>query len=422
MRRALIIVAAAAVAAIGGVWTAGAVAPCALPRALTDKIAPDKAAACPALAAAERPRSVDPPAISVISAVKREFVDRLFVSGTLVAREEAQVAARIDGLTIVEIDAEDGDRVKKGQVLARLDRSQLDALMAQNDAATRRADAAIDQAESLIAAISGANAIRQRRFRSGAQAWRRRDGRVHDRAARDGDEDGAGPIGRRPECARGRRGRSQEPRRRAAGASGAHRPHRGEGARGGHRQPAVGQGRRVRFHLGRAAVPHHRGRSDRSRSRRARAVAGQACRRHAGAVELPGVDGPGLGPRAAREPGGRQGEPHRQGAHRARGRSATRTSAPSPRARSNSRAATASACRRPRWRRRRRGAPRCRARRQGRGAASDGRHRRRRRWRSRPASPTARASSPAPPLSCALAIGCGRRRNRPQPPVKRPTP
>ena len=81
----------------------------------------------------------------------REFVDRLFVSGTLVAREEAQVAARIDGLTIVELDAEDGDRVTEGQVLARLDRTQLDALIAENDAATKRADAAIDQAQSLIA-------------------------------------------------------------------------------------------------------------------------------------------------------------------------------------------------------------------------------------------------------------------------------
>ena len=58
---------------------------------------------------------------------------------------------RIDGLTIVELDAEDGDRVKEGQVLARLDRTQLDALVAENDAATKRADAAIDQAQSMIA-------------------------------------------------------------------------------------------------------------------------------------------------------------------------------------------------------------------------------------------------------------------------------
>ncbi len=149
MRRTLIILAAAA---LGGVWAASAVAPCALPRALMDKFAAGKVAACPgsAAAAAETPRVVEPPAVTVVPAVKREFVDRLFVSGTLVAREESQVAARIDGLAIVELDAEDGDRVKAGQVLARLDRSQLDALLAENDAATKRADAAIDQAKSLI--------------------------------------------------------------------------------------------------------------------------------------------------------------------------------------------------------------------------------------------------------------------------------
>jgi HlyD family secretion protein len=152
MRRTLIIVTAAA-AALGGVWAASFAAPCALPHALTDKLAPARSAACPApvAAAAETPRVVEPPAVTVSPAVKREFVDRLFVSGTLVAREEAQVAARIDGLAIVELDAEDGDRVRQGQVLARLDRTQLEALMAQNDAATKRADAAIDQARSLIA-------------------------------------------------------------------------------------------------------------------------------------------------------------------------------------------------------------------------------------------------------------------------------
>ena len=153
MRRTVIIVFTAAAAALGGVWAASAFAPCALPSTLMSKIAPAKAAACPApaQAAADQPRMIEPPAVTVVPATKREFVDRLFVSGTLVAREEAQVAARIDGLAIVELDAEDGDRVKEGQVLARLDRTQLDALMAQNDAARKRADAAIDQAGSLIA-------------------------------------------------------------------------------------------------------------------------------------------------------------------------------------------------------------------------------------------------------------------------------
>ena len=153
MRRALIIPFVVGAAALGGVIAAIAVAPCAFPPALTSRMAPGKADACPASAevAVDQPRAVEPPAVTVVPAVKREFVDRLFVSGTLVAREEAQVAARVDALTIVEVDAEDGDRVKQGQVLARLDRSQLDAILAENDATTKRADAAIDQAQSLIA-------------------------------------------------------------------------------------------------------------------------------------------------------------------------------------------------------------------------------------------------------------------------------
>jgi HlyD family secretion protein len=178
MRRTLIIAVTAAAAALGGVWTASAVAPCALPHALTDKFAPGKAAACPApaQAAADQPRVIEPPAVTVVPATKREFVDRLFVSGTLVAREEAQVAARIDGLAIVELDAEDGDRVKEGQVLARLDRSQLDAMLAENDAAIRRADAAIDQAGSLIAQsqaqvqFSNADFDRARKLEAGVMA------------------------------------------------------------------------------------------------------------------------------------------------------------------------------------------------------------------------------------------------------------
>lgn len=153
MRRTLILVAVGVVVAAGSVFAAGTLAPCALAPTLMAKIAPGKSAACPAppQAAVDQPRAVEPPEVTVVPARTREFVDRLFVSGTLVAREEAQVAARIDGLTIVELDAEDGDQVKEGQALARLDRSQLDAQLAQNDAAMRRADAAIDQARSLIA-------------------------------------------------------------------------------------------------------------------------------------------------------------------------------------------------------------------------------------------------------------------------------
>jgi RND family efflux transporter MFP subunit len=138
---------------IGAVWGFTSLQPCAAP---TQKVRalglPVGASSCPIASAqaAEPPAAPPPPAVTVASAERREFVDRLFVSGTLAPREEAEVAARIDGLTIVELDAEDGDWVKAGQVLARLDRTQLDALVAGNDAAIRRADAAIAQAQNLV--------------------------------------------------------------------------------------------------------------------------------------------------------------------------------------------------------------------------------------------------------------------------------
>jgi len=151
MRRAVVsLIALLAVVAL----SAGAglkFAPCSLPIAYLDKLVSHQPATCPPPAvAADVAREIEPPAISVATATRRDFVDRLFVSGTLVAREEAQVSARIDGVSIIEIDAEDGDVVKAGQVLARLDKTQLEAQLAQNDAATARADAAIAQAKSLI--------------------------------------------------------------------------------------------------------------------------------------------------------------------------------------------------------------------------------------------------------------------------------
>lgn len=105
--------------------------------------------AAPRTAADSAPEPI-PPAVTVADAALRTFRDQLFVSGTVVAREEALVGVQIDGLRISEILAEDGDRVAAGQVLARLDRSQLDALVAQNDAALARADATIAQARAQV--------------------------------------------------------------------------------------------------------------------------------------------------------------------------------------------------------------------------------------------------------------------------------
>ncbi len=114
-----------------------------------------------------------PPAVTIEMTALQDFTDKLFVSGTLVAREEALVGSPLDGLRLIDIRAEEGDRVKKGQVLARLDRSQLDAMVAQNDAAIQRADASIAQAQSQIgqyqATLEQAAADLERSKKLGAQ-------------------------------------------------------------------------------------------------------------------------------------------------------------------------------------------------------------------------------------------------------------
>jgi HlyD family secretion protein len=146
-----VIVALAGLAVAGARWL---LPPCAPELALINRLIPPKDGASCALLATESAQRKEatppPPAVTVVQAATRDFIDRFFVSGTLVARDEAMVGVQIDGLRIVELLADDGDSATKGQVLARLDRSQLDALLAQNDAAIARADAAIAQAQNQI--------------------------------------------------------------------------------------------------------------------------------------------------------------------------------------------------------------------------------------------------------------------------------
>ncbi|MGA8713472.1 MAG: biotin/lipoyl-binding protein, partial [Roseiarcus sp.] len=163
------------IAIVAGGWGFAVLQPCAPPVEKARALGlPVGAADCAArAAAAEEPAIPPPPAVSVAPAERREFVERLFVSGTLVARDEAMVGAPLDGLRLTEILADDGDTVTKGQVLARLDRSQLDALLAENDAAVLRAKATIEQAKSQIgqfeASLAQASADLERSQKLGPQ-------------------------------------------------------------------------------------------------------------------------------------------------------------------------------------------------------------------------------------------------------------
>jgi RND family efflux transporter MFP subunit len=99
---------------------------------------------------ASEKHAVAPPSVTVARVAPAEFVESVRVTGSLVAREEIFVSPEVEGLRVVEILVEQGDRVQKGHVMARLETETLDAQLAQNDAARLRAEAMIAQAIAQI--------------------------------------------------------------------------------------------------------------------------------------------------------------------------------------------------------------------------------------------------------------------------------
>src|SRR5262245_32332472 len=89
-------------------------------------------------------------AVTVARVAPASFTATVLATGSLVAREEILVGPEVEGLRITEVLADEGMRVKKGDVLARLVADTLDAQLAQNDAGLARATAAIAQAKSAI--------------------------------------------------------------------------------------------------------------------------------------------------------------------------------------------------------------------------------------------------------------------------------
>lgn len=107
-----------------------------------------------AIAAEEpaKPQTAAPaPSILVAAALKREIVETLAVNGSVVPREEVSAGADVTGLMVVDLLADQGDSVKKGQVLARLDRAALEVQLAQIAAQRSQSKATVAQAEAQIA-------------------------------------------------------------------------------------------------------------------------------------------------------------------------------------------------------------------------------------------------------------------------------
>jgi HlyD family secretion protein len=90
------------------------------------------------------------PTISVMMAAKKKIAEELVVTGSFAAGANVNVAPLVSGYAVTAILAEEGDEVKAGQVLAKLDDSDVEILIIQNEASLARNDAQIAQAKNQI--------------------------------------------------------------------------------------------------------------------------------------------------------------------------------------------------------------------------------------------------------------------------------
>ncbi|MFC7691077.1 biotin/lipoyl-binding protein [Paeniroseomonas aquatica] len=91
-----------------------------------------------------------PPALTVaLATVTAQSLARpVFGDGSVVAWQELVVGIETGGLRILEVPVEEGDGVRRGQLLARLDDALPAAQAAQAEAAVREAEAALAIAQS----------------------------------------------------------------------------------------------------------------------------------------------------------------------------------------------------------------------------------------------------------------------------------
>lgn len=80
-------------------------------------------------------------AVNVVQPAPAVFGATLVLQGTVTAKEQIAVATPLQGLQILRVDAEVGDWVKKGQVLAQLENTNVQAQLQQHTAQLAKAEA-----------------------------------------------------------------------------------------------------------------------------------------------------------------------------------------------------------------------------------------------------------------------------------------
>lgn len=103
-------------------------------------------AVVPATKLATRPASQAVLTVDLATCAERSFDRKLLVSGTIWAWDPVQVGSEVSGLRVENVLVDDGARVRRGQVLARLNSSILTAQLAKKKANLLGAKAALTKA------------------------------------------------------------------------------------------------------------------------------------------------------------------------------------------------------------------------------------------------------------------------------------
>jgi HlyD family secretion protein len=100
--------------------------------------------------AADKPAAAPKAAltVSLVTPKLSTLTSKLSANGSVAAWQEASVSAEVSGLRLIEINAQIGDVVKKGQVLARFSQDTLNAEIAATKAQLAEAQASFEEAKS----------------------------------------------------------------------------------------------------------------------------------------------------------------------------------------------------------------------------------------------------------------------------------
>lgn len=117
------------------------------------------------------PKPAAKPALTVATTTPqtRDWPQTLSASGNIAAWQEAIIGAELGGYRITEVLANVGDRVRKGQVLARIASDTVDQEVAESRAAVAEAEAVLAEAR---ANVERARQLRERGFYSPQQNTR----------------------------------------------------------------------------------------------------------------------------------------------------------------------------------------------------------------------------------------------------------